>query len=54
MTLGISVGSLLVPVLLDAVGTTVTLLVGGLAMLPCGIGYFLFERSGKNKNAEIK
>ena len=53
MTLGISVGSLLVPVLLDAAGTMLTLLVGGIAMLPCGIGYFLFERAEKSKDTEI-
>ncbi len=43
-TLGVSVGGAIVPFLLEAVGATTTLLIGGLAMLPCGIGYYIFEK----------
>lgn len=42
-TLGIAVGSGLVPFLLRF-GGVVTLAICGVAMIPCGLGYFIFEK----------
>lgn len=41
---GVAIGGALVPLLLKFVGGTFTLLICGIIMLPCGIGYYLFER----------
>ncbi|MBQ4120133.1 MAG: hypothetical protein IJD45_07075 [Clostridia bacterium] len=41
---GIAIGGALVPLLLKFVGGTLTLLICGIIMLPCGIGYYSFER----------
>lgn len=52
-TLGISVGGVLVPTLLNAVNGFGTLLIGGISMLPCGIGYFLFEKNAFRTNPAL-
>ncbi len=44
-TLGTALGGLCVPLLLNRVGVFGALLVCGVTMLPCGIGYYLFERN---------
>lgn len=44
-TLGMAAGSACVPALLSWVGPTGTLLLCGITLLPCGIGYYLFEKS---------
>lgn len=44
-TLGVALGGALVPVLLKFVGGMATLAICGAAMLPCGIGYYIFEKS---------
>ena len=49
--LGSSLGSALVPILLESTGAFGTLLVCGLSMLPCGIGYYLFERRYERQEA---
>lgn len=46
---GTSIGGFLVPLLLDSIGGIGTLFVGGLAMLPCGLGYYLFDKQNKKK-----
>ena len=51
-TLGIAVGGAMVPFLLSFVGGIGTLIVGGIAMLPCGIGYYIFENSQKKMKKE--
>lgn len=43
-TLGTALGGICVPILLNWVGAFGTLLVCGITMLPCGIGYYLFEK----------
>lgn len=43
-TLGIAAGGAVVPPLLELIGHTGTLIVCGVSLLPCGIGYYLFER----------
>ncbi|MBQ3151453.1 MAG: hypothetical protein IJB86_09445 [Clostridia bacterium] len=48
-TLGIAAGGALVPILLNLIGHTGTLIVCGLTILPCGIGYYLFEHSQRIK-----
>lgn len=49
-TAGVSLGGILVPVLLEAFGGSGTLLVSGIAMLPCGIGYYIFDRQCKKNH----
>lgn len=51
-TLGTALGGFCVPLLLEWVGAGGTLLVCGITMLPCGIGYYLFEKQCI-KNAAI-
>lgn len=46
---GIAIGGALLPILLNFVGGTLTLLICGILMLPCGIGYYLFERLCRKK-----
>ena len=46
---GIAIGGALVPILLNFVGGTLTLLICAILMLPCGIGYYLFERQCRKK-----
>lgn len=46
-TAGIAVGGALVPTLLERFGDTAVLLICGTAMLPCGIGYYIFEQKSK-------
>ena len=46
---GVAIGGVLVPILLELIGGSGTLLVSGLAMLPCGVGYYLFDRQCKKK-----
>lgn len=46
-TLGTAIGSAVVPFLLNTIGSTGTLIVSGITILPCGIGYYLFERKCK-------
>lgn len=48
-TLGVSLGGLVVPILLNSVGGFVTLLICGITMLPCGIGYYIFEKNRRKK-----
>jgi len=48
-TLGTSLGSALVPILLEWVGAGGVLLFGGISMLPFGIGYYLFEKRAVTK-----
>ena len=48
-TLGVSLGGFVVPLLLNSIGGFGTLLVSGITMLPCGIGYYIFEKN-KRKN----
>ncbi len=48
-TLGIAAGGALVPVMLRIFGDTVTMLVCGISLLPCGIGYCLFEKKSKSE-----
>ncbi len=48
-TLGIAVGGALVPFMLNSFGATVALLVCGVTLLPCGIGYYLFEKKSKTE-----
>ncbi len=43
-TLGVAAGSACVPFLLRTVGGFGALLIGGILMVPCGIGYYRFER----------
>lgn len=49
-TAGVSIGGILVPVLLGAFGGAGTLLVSGITMLPCGIGYYIFDRQCKKNH----
>ncbi len=44
-TLGMALGGMCVPFLLDSIGAFGTLLVCGITMLPCGIGYHVFEKN---------
>ncbi len=44
---GIAIGGALVPVLLKFVGGSLSLLICGILMLPCGIGYYSFERQSR-------
>ncbi|MBQ6707758.1 MAG: hypothetical protein IJM97_02265 [Clostridia bacterium] len=46
-TLGTAIGSAVVPFLLNTLGSTGTLIVSGITILPCGIGYYFFERKCK-------
>ncbi len=46
---GVAIGGALVPIMLKSVGGTLTLLICGIIMLPCGIGYYLFERQCRKK-----
>ncbi len=46
-TAGVSIGGALVPILLDALGGTGTLLISGITMLPCGVGYYIFDRQNR-------
>lgn len=46
-TFGIGAGGVVVPLLLKYVGAIGTLVVCGIAVLPCGIGYYMFERQSK-------
>lgn len=49
-TLGIAVGGALVPFLMKHLGATGSLIVCAVTLLPCGIGYYLFEKASlKNK-----
>ena len=49
-TLGISTGGFVVPLALKTIGGIGTLILGGITVLPCGIGYYIFERkSNTNK-----
>lgn len=48
-TAGISIGGALVPTLLESVGSVGTLLISGISMLPCGIGYYIFEKNAKKR-----
>lgn len=46
---GIAIGGALVPLLLKFAGGTLTLLICGILMLPCGIGYYSFERQSRKE-----
>ncbi len=46
-TLGSSVGGALVPVFLKYFGAVGTLILCGILMIPCGLGYYIFERNSK-------
>ena len=48
-TLGTAIGSAVVPFLLNTLGATGTLIVSGVTLLPCGIGYYMFERKKYDK-----
>ena len=43
-TLGTAIGGVCVPLLLDLVGGFNTLLIAGITMLVCGVGYYVFDR----------
>ena len=43
-TLGVALGGACVPALLQWIGPTGTLIVCGVTLLPCGIGYYRFEK----------
>ena len=44
-TLGTAIGGVCVPLFLDLVGGFNTLLIAGITMLVCGVGYYVFDRN---------